>query len=409
MGSILFRNCALLDVARGERRDGHHVLVEGELIRAVSDRPIQTSAATVIDVGGKTLMPGLIDAHVHAYAVGLNIGASGTLPNTTVAYGAIPILRGMLARGFTTVRDAAGGDWALAQAIETGLIDGPRLFPSGKGLSQTGGHGDVRRRSDYLDPCSCGRLGLLTRVVDGVDAVRTAVREELQMGATQIKVMASGGVASPTDLIDHAQYSLAELSAIVEEAASANTYVLAHAYTAHAIRRAIDCGVRTIEHANLIDAATAAHVQSRGAYVVPTLVTYQALADEGATLGLPAESVAKIETVKRAGLEALEILRNAGVKMGLGTDLLGASHRHQSSEFTIRAEVLPVREILASATTINAEILNMSGRLGAIAPDAFADILIVDGDPLKDISVLTGQGERLDVILKAGRFFKNRL
>ena len=224
-----------------------------------------------------------------------------------------------------------------------------------------------------------------------------------------MKVMASGGVASPTDPIANTQYSRPELGAIVEEAEAAQTYVMAHAYSARAIRRAAECGVRTIEHGNLVDEETARFMAERGVYAVPTLVTYEALAEEGAALGLPPESVAKIGDVREAGLRSLEIFRQAGVRMAYGTDLLGEMHRHQSSEFVIRARVLPVFEVIRSATTTAAEVLHMEGRLGVIAPGALADLLVVDGNPLADLGVLLDQGTHIDAIMKGGRFHKNRL
>ncbi|MDE2572534.1 MAG: amidohydrolase family protein [bacterium] len=410
MSQILFSNCSLLVPGDAELHPGHHVLIEGERIREVSPRPITAPHATVFDLGGKTLMPGLIDCHVHVVAIMLDLSANVALPNAAVAYQAIPILRSMLARGFTSVRDAGGADYSLAQAVERGWIEGPRIFPSGKALSQTGGHGDTRRRSDEMDPCPCaGRIGLLSRVEDGIDGVRRAVREELQKGATQIKIMASGGVASPTDRIDSTQYALDEIAAIVAEAAAQNTYVMAHAYTSRAIRRAVECGVRSIEHGNLIDQETAAAMGRSGAYAVPTLITYDMLAEHGERLGLPAASVAKIEEVREAGLRSLEIFKRAGVKMGYGSDLLGELHRYQSAEFALRARVLPAHEVIVSATTTAAEILRMDGRLGVIAPEATADVLVIDGDPLRDLSLLGGQGEHLDAVMKAGAFAKNRL
>ncbi len=255
MSSILFKNAALLDPLQAELLAGHDVLVEDSLIKEVSDRPIQATADRTIDLKGRTLMPGLIDLHVHAIAVELNLAQQVHMPNVLVTLRSTLLLRGMLRRGFTTVRDAGGAGHALKQAIETGLTDGPRLFVSGRALSQTGGHGDMRARSDYLAsdaPCPCCvRVGALARVADGVDGVRRAAREELQMGADQIKIMASGGVASPTDPVGAFGYSEDEIRAIVEEARGRQTYVLAHAYTAAAIERAVRCGVRTIEHGNL--------------------------------------------------------------------------------------------------------------------------------------------------------------
>lgn len=404
--AVLFKNAHLLDPLLGELQAGRDILVEEGVLKEISDRPIRTNtAARVIDVKGKTVMPGLIDLHVHVVAVELNLAQQVRMPNVLVTLRSVPMLRGMLRRGFTTVRDAGGAGFAFKQAVESGLVQGPRLFVSGRALSQTGGHGDMRTRSDYLSndpPCSCVRVGALARVVDGVDAVRKAAREELQMGADQIKIMASGGVASPTDPVGAFGYCEDEIRAIVGEARARGTYVLAHAYTAEAIARAVRCGVRTIEHGNLVDAPTASLMAEAGAYAVPTLVTYDALASEGATYGLPKESVAKVADVREAGLRSLEIFKAAGVKMGFGSDLLGESQRLQSNEFRLRAEVLSPAEAVASATIVGAEVLGMSDRLGRLVPGALADLLVVDGNPLQDINCLLGQGERIPLVMKEG-------
>jgi imidazolonepropionase-like amidohydrolase len=404
--TFLFRNANLLDPLRKDLLEGHDILVEGGVVREVSDKPLQSKTARVIDVKGKTVMPGLIDLHVHVIAVELNLSRQVHMPNVLITLRSVPMLRGMLRRGFTTVRDAGGAGFAFKQAVDAGLAQGPRLFVSGRALSQTGGHGDMRGRSDFLDPaatCStCVRVGALARVVDGVDAVRRAVREELQMGADQIKIMASGGVASPTDPVGAFGYSEDEIRAIVEEAAGRGTYVMAHAYTAAAIARAVRCGVRTIEHGNLVDAPTAALMAELGAYAVPTLVTYDALANEGESFGLPKESVAKVADVREAGLRSLEIYKKAGVKMGFGSDLLGESQRLQSDEFRLRAEVLSPAEAIASATVVGAEVLGMPDRLGRLVPGALADILVVDGNPLRDVECLLGQGERIPLVMKEG-------
>ncbi len=318
--SLLLRNGKLLDLTTGTLISGKEVLVDGERITAVRDQSAAPPAGvTVIDLGGRTLMPGLIDCHVHVLASSANLGFNALQPNAIIMYRALPILGAMLERGFTTVRDAGGADWALARSIALGLVPGPRIFASGKALSQTGGHGDMRARGELLlnEPCSCCfRAGAIARVVDGVDNVRKAVREELQQGASQIKIMASGGVSSPTDPIANTQYSEAEICAIVEEAEAANTYVMAHAYTARAIRRAVACGVRTIEHGNLVDRDTAQLMRERGAFAVPTQVTYEMLAEHGARYGLPADSVAKIEDVRLAPSRP-GILRRGGRAHGL--------------------------------------------------------------------------------------------
>ena len=408
MAMTLIQGGSVLDLVQGVLLEHHHVVIEDERIVEVTDRTVDYPNARVIDARGKTVMPGFIDCHVHVLASSANLGTNAGQPNILAAIRALPIMEAMLSRGFTSVRDAGGADWALMQAVETGLVPGPRIFPSGKALSQTGGHGDFRPRGDLLEPCSCCfRTGAIARVVDGVDAVRLAVREEIQKGATQIKIMASGGVASPVDPISNTQYSEEEIRAIVGEAEAANTYVMAHAYTARAIARAVRCGVRTIEHGNLVDEAAAQLMHEHGVFVVPTLVTYDALAQHGAQFGLPPDSVAKVASVQQAGRESLEIYAKAGVSMGFGSDLLGEMHAFQCGEFRIRAEVLGNLEALRSATSVAAEIVNMKGELGVIAAGAMADVLVLDGNPLADIGVVAANdGERVEYVMQRGRVVK---
>ncbi|MEN4920061.1 amidohydrolase family protein [Achromobacter spanius] len=413
MAAVLFKNANLLDPLQADLLEGHHVLVEDGVIKEVSDKPISAASARVIDAAGRTLMPGLIDLHVHVLATQLNLSTQGVLPDALVMMRAVPIMAAMLRRGFTTVRDAGGAGWGLKCAVNEGTVKGPRLFISGRAISQTGGHGDPRPRSDHLRPMSfcgcCFRAGDIGRVADGIDDVRKAVRQELQMGADQIKMMASGGVASPTDPIASYGYSEEEIRVIVDEAASRQTYVMAHSYTADAIERAIRNGVRTIEHGNLVDERVARFMAEKGAFVVPTLVTYEALANEGADYGLPPDSVAKIATVRTAGLHSLEIYKKAGVKIGYGSDLLGPSQRLQSDEFRIRREVLSAQEVIQCATTTAAEVLNQVGQLGRIQPGALADVLLVDGNPYRDLSCLLGQGEHIALIMKGGEIEHNGL
>src|SRR5499427_3683522 len=259
MSRIVLTHCTLWDGTSPEVREDMHVLVEGERIREISERSITAPQAQVIDCQGKTLMPGLIDAHVHLIATSLNLGQLAQEPVSLTMARARHIAEGMLQRGFTTVRDAGGADWGLAAAIEYGLIDGPRVFYAGRALSQTGGHGDFRSRTLEADQCACCMAGTQFSVIaDGVPEVQKAARQELRRGATQIKIMASGGVASPTDPVWNLQYSEDEIRAVVWEARSWRTYVMAHAYTPEAIARCVRLGVRSIEHGNLIDQETAA-------------------------------------------------------------------------------------------------------------------------------------------------------
>ena len=410
MGTYFLRNAAVLDLHQGLILAGMNILIKDRTIVEVSSTLKPVAGDVVVDIDGKTVMPGLIDCHVHVMASHVNLGLMANMPNAFALLKALPILNDMLQRGFTTVRDAGGADWALAQAADTALIASPRIFPAGKALSQTGGHGDFRPRSDQFEPCACSfRSGSIARVVDGVDQVRLAAREELAMGATQIKIMASGGVTSPNDPIGNTGFSLDELRAIVEEATAWQTYVMAHAYTPVAIRRAVEAGIRTIEHGNLIDEETAYFVKERGAFIVPTLITYDMLSAEGPVLGLPAESIAKIDDVRLAGRDAIALLHRVGVKMGFGSDLLGESHIHQSEELNIRAEIVGNLEALRSATTVAADILQRTGTLGVIQAGAIADLLILSGNPLENISILTGQGANFSAIMKDGRFVKNNL
>jgi imidazolonepropionase-like amidohydrolase len=407
---LILSNCSIVDGTSADRREDMHVLVRNGMIEAVSDHPVSSARGRMIDLRGKTLMPGLIDCHAHVVATEVNLDKNALLPNSLVAARAIHIMRGMLMRGFTTVRDLGGADIGLQQAVEDGTIAGPRLIICGKGFSQTGGHCDFRGRYDTRSTgWLAERLGALGRVCDGVDALRLAIREEIKGGGQFVKLMANGGVASPTDPVSFFGYSRDELRMAVEEAEMAQTYVAAHLYTAASIRRAIDCGVRCVEHASLVDAEAAGAIAQRGAVAVPTLIIFEALKREGAELGLPAASVAKIDNVRLHGQHSLEILREAGVVMGYGTDLLGPLHRQQSEEFLLRGEVLPSHEVIRSATLDAARVLRMEGKVGCIRPGAFADVIAVDGDPLGDLSLLTGQGRHMPLIVKGGEIIKNEL
>ena len=408
--AIIFENARLLDGTSPEGEHDRFVRAEGGLIREVSDRPIADAGARRIDLKGRTLMPGLIDCHVHVIANSANFGQNALLPDALVALQAVKLMGEMLHRGFTTVRDVGGATYALVEAQEQGLYVGPRLVICGKALSQTGGHADFRGRYDNRVPSyQTHQLGSLGRVCDGVDACRAAARDEIRQGAQFVKIMANGGIASPTDPIAFLGFSDAEITAIVEEARNAQTYVAAHLYTDEGIARAVELGVRSVEHANLIQAGTARLMRERGAIACPTLVTYEALNNEGASYGLPPSSVAKIDDVRLRGLESLDIMREAGVTMAYGTDLLGAMHRHQSEEFVIRGRVLPAIDVIRSATVNAAELIGMTGKIGVIKPNAYADFIVVDGDPLADLSLLTGQGRNLPVIMKNGDFIKNEL
>ena len=410
MGQILFKNAKLLDPNADALEGGVSVLVEGDTIREVSPKPIKAPQAATVDCGGRALMPGLIDCHVHVFLSEVNFRQLEAMPLTMMTARGADLARAMLDRGFTTVRDTGGADWGMRDSIAQGLLTGPRMFIAGRAIGPTGGHSDARRRTDTGDSCHCcNAMKFCLEIADGADAVRAAVREQLRQGADQIKIMVSGGVASPYDPLDSRQFSLDEIGAAVEEAEAFGRYTQAHAYTPESITRAISKGVRTIEHGNLIDDKSAKLMKQSGAYLVANLVAYYAMRERAKEFGMSADMLAKNDMVIDGGLKSLEICKRAGVKVGYGSDLLGQLQVDQSREFMLRREVLTPIEILRQATLVGAEIVRMEGRLGIIKPGALADILVVDGDPIKKLELLTGQGEHLSVIMKAGKFHKNRL
>ena len=405
MNRTTFLNARIFDGVQSEYLDDSVVVVEGDRIVAVDRKPGPASDGNVIDVAGKTLMPGLIDAHCHVLGSSLKVADVETQPLTYVASYASKMLGHALDCGFTTVRDVGGGEAGIARAVQDGLIRGPRVFFAGRALSMTGGHGDFRDPFSEVGACGCSAEGRVALVVDGEDAVRAAAREELRRGAHCIKIMLSGGVLSPTDPIWMDQFTDPEVIAAVEEAARRRKYVAAHCHPASSIARAARLGVRTIEHATLIDEASAAAVKSAGVYVVPTTVIVRALLDDAKAGRLPAWMSAKLAEVSDQSMQGLEIMDRMGLKIGFGTDLLGHLHSHQTREFLIRREVQSSAAILRSATSVNAEIL-METELGKIQPGCRADLLIVDGDPLTDINVLAEDGRRLTAIMKGGQLVK---
>lgn len=402
----LLNNASVLDVHSGQITPQQCVVLEDGRIKRVQPMSAEAPEARAegvetLDLGGQTLMPGLIDAHVHVMAWTANIRE---LVNTSPHYNALraaQIMREMLLRGFTTLRDAAGADVGMQRAVNEGRMVGPRLFICGRALSQTGGHGDSRGAGESVVETVSGPVGFGV-IADGVPEVRRAVREEVRRGADHIKLMLGGGVASPTDRLTNDQYSLEEIRAAVEEAEMADLYVMAHTYTARTVNRAIECGVRSLEHCNLIDHSSVELFLKHDAWMVPTLVTYQALAKEGVSAGLPKALEEKIYLVLDKGLGALEMAHKAGVKLAYGTDLLGEMHRHQLEEFAIRAQVQPNLEVIRAATLYAAQLLRQEGRLGVVAPEAHADLIAVEGNPLDDITVLTRPDKHLRLVMKGG-------
>ena len=409
MSLYVLANCELFDGVNEPVGGGMHVAVEDDCIREVSDRPVALDGATVIDCGGRFLMPGLLDLHFHAYSPTFDMHALDHMPKPLLVGYAIKHLEDAVQRGFTTVRDPGGGDVGLSLVVERGLIRGPRFLYGGKALSQTGGHGDMRPGVEE-EPCNCAYSGVICQVVDGVDEVRKVARNELRKGADHVKVFISGGVASPSDPIWMPQFTNDELRAAVEEAATRRKYVIAHCHTDDGAQRCVETGIRSIDHASHVTDATARLIAEAGAYTVPTLAVVHEILESGAEAGMPQESIDKVEGMLDTMLASIESCRRAGVKIGMGTDLFGTEfHDMQASEMRYRSAVDRPIDILRSATSVNAEIAQRGDDLGRVAPGYFADLLVLDGNPLDDISIFERYREQMPVVMKGGSFIRNEL
>lgn len=410
MSATVFRNATLLDCTGAEPTTGVSVVVEGERIAAIhrGKEANLPKDATVIDCGGRTLMPGLTDAHIHAAIIDTNFVAARRESPATVAFRIKEVLEQTLQAGFTTVRDAFGIDWGIVQATVRGYIKGPRILFTGACLSQTGGHGDWRDPSMQLQPLE-GLYGLVAtpRICDSPDDMRRAAREMLRMGAHGIKLMAGGGCMSPTDQIEHTQFTIEEMAAACYEARTVGKITLAHVYTPQGIMNAVTAGVRSIEHGNFLDQESAAFMKRHGAYFVPTLTTYFLISAYGAAENIPAHMIAKIDKAKERGLESLKIAREAGVKICSGSDVLGSMQPFKSMELGLKAQVLGNHEAILSATRTNAELFGLSDEIGTIEVGKRADLILVDGNPIDDIGVLQ-DAEKVVVVMKDGVVLKQR-
>ncbi|MFJ8013730.1 amidohydrolase family protein [Streptomyces sp. NPDC096339] len=403
MSRLLITDAHLVHPETGTRTDPAWIEVaDGRIAATGTGRPPGAGQdVRVLRAAGATVLPGLIDAHVHLLITSLDLPAIASWTPGYLTVRALAEAERMLRRGFTTVRDVGGADHGMARALAEGLALGPRLVHGGKALSQTGGHGDLRPLGDNSAPC-CETRPNFARIADGVDAVRAAARDEFRKGAAHLKVLLSGGVASPHDEITAVQYSEEEIRTAVEEAENHNRYVTVHAYHPRAIDRALRAGVRCVEHGNLIDDATVGLLLERDAFLVPTLIAYERTAELGRQSGLPESSHRKLTEVRDHGLAALERAHRAGANLVYGTDLLGPLHSAQLEEFTLRAEVQPAADVIRSATSTAARLLRMEGEIGTLAPGAHADLLVVDGDPLADLTVLTRPERHLRHVIKAG-------
>jgi imidazolonepropionase-like amidohydrolase len=404
----VFLNASILEPDEGKLCPDSSVVVERGMVREVSDGPVSPAADRVIDLQGAVLMPGLIDCHVHVTVVSADVWGMAEWSPSYVAARAGRVMAGMLQRGFTTVRDVGGCDFGLARAVEEGYLEGPRVIYGGKMLSQTGGAGEWRGPGRVVYDHHYNTPSLAT-LCDGVTEVRKAAREEIRRGASHLKLYLSGAVDAPSDRVDATQFSEGEIRAAVEEADAANIYVAGHAYTSRAINRGLNFGVRTIEHGNLMDASSPPLFLEHHAFYVPTLVTYYALAKYGREEGVPEDALAKLPPVQAGGMQALELCHRGGVQIAYGSDLLAEMHREQSLEFTIRSEVQPAADILRSATTVGARLLGLEGKVGRVAEGAYADLLVLDVNPLDDVKVLSDPARHLKLIMKAGHVVRDEL
>ncbi|KAE8421384.1 hypothetical protein BDV36DRAFT_280706 [Aspergillus pseudocaelatus] len=410
--TYIFTDANIIDPVTGNITESTSVKLSGGLISSVgtaAELGDTDSSAIRIDLNGKFICPGLIDCHVHIAAVpgSASLRELKDLSDNLNLLRQPSVCQSMLNRGFTTVRDCGGASLALKESIQEGVIPGPRLFIAGHALSQTGGHGDRRQQHDPNE-CCAGHVNGIGRIVDGVEQCLKYAREEIRQGSDFIKIMGGGGVASPSDQIHHLQFSDEEIKAIVTVANNAGTYVTSHAYTPQAIQQAIRQGVKGIEHGNLLDEATAKLMKEHGVFLTPTLVTYATMDSPEFRGFLPPASAQKNREVLHKGLHALKLASETGVDICFGTDLLGPLHFAQSKEFAIRSRVQTALEILQSATITPARLLKQDGFLGQIVPGFAADLLVLNANPLEDITVLDRFNDHVLATIKDGRVLASR-
>jgi imidazolonepropionase-like amidohydrolase len=382
----------------------------GKIIAAGSgEAPPDTEAASrvvVHDLSGKTLLPGLMDAHAHPGNLEVDITTVPEYPPAVFVHKVSRILESDLALGFTTLRDAGGLDEGFRAATEQGLIRGPRLLLSLAPLTQTGGHGDKRKKNQSLS-VPRNSLGVFPFICDSPDEMRRAVRELLRRGADQIKVMADGGVMSPTGEPGKAQFTVPELRAAVEAAELSGSYLMAHTYCSAAVRNCLEAGVRSIEHATLIDEATADLLAEKGAFLVPPLSTFEIMAEKSAEANLPAQRRIRLEQVRAGALHSLELARKAGARIASGSDLIGPFQAYKGRELALKAKVLGAMGAIVSATRTTAELLRLDHLLGDLSPGKLADLIVVDGNPLEDITLFEPGREKIVLVMKEGQVVHN--
>ncbi|KAK0765805.1 hypothetical protein N5P37_001743 [Trichoderma harzianum] len=409
--TYIFTNAKLVDPEQAKVVENVTIKTVGGKIVSVdttsSTSPTAADGEIVVDLNGKHICPGLIDCHVHIAVVPgeANLSAYQSMTERISLIRQPWVLKPMIERGFTSVRDCGGATLAMKEAVEEGICVGPRLFIAGYALSQTGGHGDMRSSHDQ-SPCSCGAVSGISRIVDGPSECFRVARDELRQGADFIKIMGGGGIASATDKVENLQFSDEEIKAIVTAAKNNGTYVTSHSYTPQAIQQAIRQGVRGIEHGNLIDEETAKLMAEAGTFLTPTLITHVMSKQLNF---LPPISAAKNDEVLQKGLHAIKIATDAGVTVCFGTDLLGPLHFAQSKEFSVRSQVQTPAEILRSATVNAAKLLMRENELGQIKEGYAADFIVLNGNPLEDITILDRAAETILAVVKDGRVLTSKL
>jgi imidazolonepropionase-like amidohydrolase len=408
--SVVFEHATLLDcTGRDPQQEMRVVINDGRISRiAKSDGPSGPRDARVIDCHGRTLMPGLIDAHVHLAALDLDPVVEVALSPAVIALKIARLIEDTLQAGFTTVRDAGGLDWGFKDAVNRGLIRGPRLFISGPFLSQTGGHGDNQRPRTAREPFKAIH-GLTTETIlaDGPDEVRRAAREALRRGADQIKVMASGGAASPTDELDHVQFSVEELGAAVNVARAVGSYVLAHAYGPLAIQNCLQAGVRSIEHGNFLDEKTADQMlENDDIYLVPTVITYEVLSRMEPGPGWSIDNVRKIRQGLTGAYDSLGLAYEKGLRIGSGSDVLAEMQGEKGKEIACQARVMGAMNAIIAATRINAALVRMQDEIGTLETGKRADLIVLDNDPLGDPGIF-GEPDHVRLVMLGGEVVKD--
>ena len=407
--TVVFEDATLLDCTGRDPQPNTRLVVENGRIQGIhsSNSGRRPQDARVIDCQGRVLMPGLLDAHVHLAMTDLDSQAEAALPPAVIALRIAREIEATLEAGFTTVRDAGGLDWGFKEAVRLGLIRGPRIFISGAFISQTGGHGDHRARTSRVTFPTVPGLTSESILADGPAEVLRAAREVLRRGADQVKVMASGGAASPSDELDHVQYSVEELAAAVQAADGVGTYVLAHAYGPQAIQNCLEAGVRSIEHANFLDEETADQMLAADdAFLVPTIITYELLATREAGEGWTPDMVRKIRQGLTGAYDALGLAFEKGLRIASGSDVLAEMQGEKGKEIACQARVMGAMNAIIAATRTNAQLMRIEKEVGTLEAGKRADLILLDSDPLADPALLADR-DRIRLVVKDGVIVKD--